>query len=124
MAKLSDITKTTEVLEPYDPEYVVKDSYAIPELSNSEKRFLRKLSILTNKMRREKVRGEWMPRWQCYRLAKYINSDYPTYRYLRVNIEENDYSFGTEDEDLVYDGKVSVVVAAAKKWLNSGLLKK
>ena len=51
-------------------------------------------------------------------------SEYPTYRYVGVNMDENDYFFGTEKEDLVFDGKVSVVVDAVAKWINSELKKK
>lgn len=116
-------TSSTDIVEPYDPAYLSdeKEEY---EISRSEKAWLRKVSILENKLRRSKIKYEWVERWECFRVEKFINSDYPTYRYLRVNMEENDYGFGTEKEDLVFDGKVSVVVDAAVKWVNSNLIKK
>ena len=51
-------------------------------------------------------------------------SEYPTYRYVRVNMEENDYSFGTEKEDLVFDGRASVVIDAVVTWVNSKVVRK
>lgn len=112
-----------DLVEPYDPAYLTdeKDEY---DISRSEKAFLRKVSILEGKLRKTKIKYEWIERWSCFRVERYINSDYPTYRYLRINMDENDYSFGTEKEDLVFDTKVSVAVDAAVKWVNSNIIKK
>ena len=111
-----------EPMEPYDPSYLDGDTENPYKLSAWEKKFLRKVSILQKKIRKEGY--EWLDNWQCFRVEKYINSDYPTYRYVRVNMDENDYSFGTEKEDLFYDGKVSEVVAEVKHWVNSNIIKK
>lgn len=113
-----------DILEPYDPNYLDDDTENPYKLSAWEKKFLRKVSILQNKLRKAGVHYEWLDNWQCFRVEKYINSDYPTYRYVRVNMEENDYSFGTEKEDLFFDSRVSEVVAEVKIWVNSKVIKK
>lgn len=119
MATLNNLQDLGDVLEPFDPNYLSNKPYEIPDISAYEKRFLRKVSILEKKLRRNNVYFEWLANWECFRVSKYIDdSEYPTYRYVRVNMDENDYSFGTEKEDLVYDGKVTVVVDAVVKWLN------
>lgn len=125
MTKLDDLRKLGEVIEPYDPDYLNDKPYEVPDLSSYEKRFLHKISILENKLKRKGVRFEWVERWECFRIKKYVlGSDYPTYRYIRVNMDENDYSFGTEELDLVFDGKASVIVDAAVRWLNSKVVRK
>lgn len=117
--------KNEDVLEPFDPAYLSDKGYEIPQISAKEKKFLHKLSILENKLKKAKVRYEWLERWRCFRVHRFFaGSEYPTYRYVRVNMEENDYSFGTEDEDLVFDGKSSVVVKAVSIWVNSKGIKK
>lgn len=117
--------KSENILEPFDPEYLSDKHYEIPDISSYEKRFFHKVSILEKKLRRNKVPFEWLDNWGCFRVHKYIaDSDYPTYRYVRVNMEENDYSFGTEKEDLVFDGRASVVVDAVVAWVNSKLVRK
>lgn len=118
MTKLDSLQKLDEVLEPFDPAYLSDKPYEIPRISSYERRFLHKVSIIENKLRRKGIRFEWLDNWKCFRVNKYVlGSEYPTYRYVRVNMEENDYSFGTEKEDLVFDGKASVVVDAVAKWL-------
>ena len=115
-AKVSENTP----LEPYDPAYL-GETEERDIISASEKSFFRKVSILQNKLRRSKIGYEWMPSWECFRIQKFIDSDYPMYRYVRVNVEENDYSFGTEKEDLVFSTRVSEVVEAAKAWLDKNI---
>ena len=116
--KLQEIT----VLEPFDPAYITGGT-PIAELSASEKKFCHKVSILWNKMRKLGVYGEWTG--YEFRVARYNpESEYPTYRYLTVNLDENDYSFGTEKEDLVYSTRVTEVVEAAKKWCNAKFVRK
>lgn len=122
MTKLDSLQRLNEVMEPFDPTYISDKGYQIPELSSYEKRFLHKVSILEKKLRRAKVKYEWLPSWECFRVKKFVlNSEYPTYRYVWVDMEENDYAFGTEDEALVYDGHSSVVVDAVARWINSDL---
>lgn len=107
-----------DILEPFDPEYLSDEPYQIPDISSYEKKFYRKISILENKLKRAGIRFDWNEYEECFRVWKYRNgSEYPTYRYVRVNMEEGDYSFGTEKEDLVFDTKVSVVVTAVAKWI-------
>lgn len=120
MRTLNDISELGDVLEPYDPNYISKKPYEIPDLSSYEKRFIHKVSIIEKKLIRNRIRFEWLHHKGCFRLSKYFNSDYPTYRYIYINMDENDYSFGTENEDLVYDGHASVVIAAAIDWLQNG----
>lgn len=121
MTKLNDLRKLNEVLEPFDPAYLSDKGYEIPDISSYEKRFLHKVSIIEKKLRRNGVKYEWLGDWECFRVRKYVmESEYPTYRYVRVNMDGNDYSFGTEKEDLVFDGKVSVVVDAVVAWINGG----
>lgn len=125
MKRLDNFQELGDVLEPFDPNYISNKMYAIPELSSYERRFLHKVSIIEKKLRRNRISFEWMENWECFRVRKHIlDSEYPTYRYVRVNMEENDYSFGTEKEDLVYDGRASVVIDAVVTWLNSKLVKK
>lgn len=125
MAKINSFQDLGDVLEPFDPNYISDKRYEIPQISSYEGRFLHKVSIIEKKLRRNKVRFEWLERWECFRVAKYIgDSEYPTYRYVRVNMEENDYSFGTEKEDLIYDGRASVVIAAVVTWVNSKMRRK
>lgn len=122
---MAKFDKSKDVVEPFDPAYVSDKGYEIPDISDYEKRFLRKVSIMEKKLRKTRIAFEWNERYDCFQVWKYVNgSEYPTYRYVGVNMDENDYFFGTEKEDLVFDGKVSVVVAAVAKWINSGLRKK
>lgn len=125
MTKINSFQDLGDVLEPFDPNYISDKAYEIPQISSYERRFLRKISIIEKKLRRNKVRFEWLERWECFRVSKYIgDSEYPTYRYIRVNMEENDYSFGTENEDLIYDGRASVVIDAVVTWVNSKIRRK
>ena len=121
----AEFDKKQDVVEPFDPAYVSDKGYEIPDISTYEKRFLRKVSIMEKKLRKARISFEWNERYDCFQVKKYVNgSEYPTYRYVGVNMDENDYFFGTEKEDLVFDGKVSVVVDAVAKWINSEMKKK
>lgn len=125
MKKLNNLKELGDVLEPFDPNYLSDKPYEIPQISAYERRFLRKVSIIEKKLVRNRVSFEWVDRWKCFRVRKYaLGSEYPTYRYVRVNMEENDYSFGTEDEDLVFDGHASVVIDAVVEWVNSKMVRK
>lgn len=125
MTKLESLQRLDEVLEPFDPAYISNKGYEIPDISSYEKRFFHKVSILEKKLRRNKVPYEWLSNWECFRVRKFMpDSEYPTYRYVRVNMDENDYSFGTEKEDLVFDGRASVVIDAVVTWVNSKMVAK
>lgn len=109
--------------EPYDPAYLEekedKNPYKLPE---SEKRFLRKISILQNKLHREHIHYEWMETLECFRVARYI-TEYPTYRYVRIYMDDNMYAFGDSNYDYEVDSNISVVLESVKKWINSSLKK-
>lgn len=112
--------KYEHLVEPYNPEYLSNAPYEVPQLSASERRWLRKVSIVEKKLIKERIRFEWLADWECFRVRRYVNgSEYPQYRYIRINMDENDYSFGTEKEDFVWDGKISVVMTEVKKWVNA-----
>lgn len=114
-----------KVVEPFDANYLTNKPYEVPQLSAYEKRFIHKVSVLEKTLKRNKVFFDWVSEWQCFRVHKFVlGSEYPSYRYVWVDADENEYLFGTENEALVYDGKASVVVNAVVKWLNSKLVKK
>lgn len=122
MKTTNDLSKLGSLLEPFDPAYITGGT-PIADLSASEKKFCHKVSILWNKMRKLGVRGEWTG--NEFRVARYNpGSEYPTYRYLVFDMETNDYSFGTETEDLVWSTRVTEVVEAAKKWCNAKFVQK
>lgn len=122
MRTTKDLKEVGSLLEPFDPSYITGGT-PIEELSSYEKRYCHKVSILYNKMRRLGVRGHW--NGSGFEVERYVlDSEYPMIRYLTVNMETNDYSFGTENEDLVYSTRVSEVVEAAKKWCNAKFIKK
>lgn len=125
MTKLDSLQALGDVLEPFDPSYISDKPYEIPQITAYERRFLHKVSIIEKKLRRNQIPFEWLENWECFRVRKYIlGSEYPTYRYVRVNMEENDYSFGTEKEDLFYDGHASEVIKEVVRWVNSKVVKK
>lgn len=120
MTRLDDLRKLNEVIEPYNPDYLSDKPYEIPQISAYEKRYLHKLSILENKLRRNKIKFDWLEDDECFRIWKYkLGSEYPSYMYLSVYMDENKYAFGGETEDVCVDGHASRVVEAALKWLNA-----
>mgnify|MGYP001007400510 CR=1 FL=1 len=122
MKTTKDLSKLDSLLEPFDPSYITGGT-PIEDLSASEKRFCHKVSILYNKMRRLDVNGYW--NGNEFEVERYMpGSEYPIIRYLTVNMDTNDYSFGTEKEDLVYSTRVTEVVEAAKKWCNAKFVRK
>ena len=117
--KYSEITKDDDN-EPFDPAYLTDKPYEAPEISSYEKRFLRKVSIIENKLRRAKVRYEWLEDYEMFRVAKYRNgSEYPSYMYIAIYMDDNTYAFGGWTEDAVVDGRASVVVKAAIEWMSN-----
>lgn len=118
--RLESLEQIGDILEPFDPEYLTNKEYVAPELSAYEKKFLHKVGIMESKLKKEKIRFEWLPDIEEFRIKKFRKySEYPVYMYLRVNVDENEYAFGDENMDLVYDSHISVVIDAAKKWLNN-----
>lgn len=117
--------KYEHLVEPYNPEYLSNLPYEIPHLSASEVKWLRKVSIVEKKLIKERIRFEWLENWECFRVRRYVNgSEYPQYRYIRINMEENEYAFGDEKWDLVYDSRISVVIEEVKKWVNANFKSK
>ena len=109
-----------DVMEPYDPSYVSDKPYEIPQLSASEKEYMRKLSILHNKLRSARLRIT-STEYEEYRISKRRvfkdkPSEYLTYMYLWV--EDGEYCFGTEDKVVFTSRRVSATVNKAIEWLN------
>ena len=109
-----------DVMEPYDPSYVSDKPYEIPQLSASEKAYMRKLSILHNKLRSARLRIT-STEYEEYRISKRRvfkgkPSEYLTYMYLWV--ENGEYCFGTEDKVVFTSRRVSATVNKAIEWLN------
>lgn len=111
-----------DLSEPFDPAYVSDEEFELSPIKGDEKSLLRKLNTCVKALRKANLNFVYEPYRHCFRVERYFNSDYPTYMYVYVNMDEGDYSFGTEDEDLVYDKKASVVVEAARKWVNATLV--
>ena len=88
------VDEEPDVLEPYDMEYL-------------------------------KEKFEWYGRWQCFRIYRYVSdSEFPTYRYVGYDVDNKDFFYGTEDEDIEYGRDVKVVVEAAYKWQTSEMVLK
>ena len=148
MTKIENIITDEErdVIEPYNPEYLLKDGYAIPELSSSEKRWLRKVGTLEAKLKRAHIPFTWDADYECFVLCKYITKPsenskrkknvlgtynilgrnetlekYGTYPYVMyANItEDGEYAFGGETEDICVSGRVSEVVAEIIEWMSN-----
>ena len=118
LAKI-EVEKDEDIVEPYDPAYITNTPYQIPNISARERRWLHKVGIVENKLKREHIHFEWLADWECFRVQRFRpGSDYPQVRYIRINMEENEYAFGDENYDLVYDSRISPVIAAVKEWVN------
>lgn len=118
LAKI-EVEKDEDIVEPYDPAYITNTPYQIPDISASEKRWLHKVGIVENKLKREHIHFEWLADWECFRVQRFRpGADCPQVRYIRINMEENEYAFGDENYDLVYDSRISPVIAAVKEWVN------
>lgn len=112
-------TDDEDIVAPYDPDYITNVPYQVPDIPRWEKKWLHKVGIVENKLKREHIHFEWLTDWECFKVQRFRpGSDYPQVRYIRINLEENDYSFGTETTDYVYDSRISVVMAAVKEWVN------
>ena len=66
---MHDFEELRDVMEPYDPSYVSDKPYEIPQLSASEKAYMRKLSILHNKLRSARLRIT-STEYEEYRISK------------------------------------------------------
>lgn len=110
-----------EIVEPYDPAYTDEEEDKNPcVISAKERRFLRKISILENKLKRNKIGYEWDSYRQRFEVARYAEeSEYPTYAYLWVDMSDNTYNFGTSYKDSWYDEKVGEIIDITIKWLGN-----
>lgn len=103
-----------DVLEPYDMEYLKAKSESGFKLSRTEEHFMVCVRKLEDELKRQKVKFEWYGRWQCFRIYKYVSdSEFPTYRYVGYDVDNKDFFYGTEDEDIEYGRDVKAVVEAA-----------
>lgn len=122
MYALGSITTEEErdILEPYNPDYLLKDGYAVPELSSYEKRFCRKIGTLYAKLRKAKIRATWLHDYKMFEVRK-TNSvtGYDWVMYIAVDMDENTYNFGGETEDVCVSGRVSEVIAAVVEWMSN-----
>lgn len=115
--------KELENLEPYDPAYVTDEPYEIPDISSYEKRFNRKISIIENKLRKNRIKFEWLDRYEIFRVSKFRQdssgkvSGYPTYQYIAVYMETNEYAFGGWEEDRCVSTRISDVIESVKEWM-------
>lgn len=108
-----------DMLEPFDVAYLNNEPSKVPDISSYEKRLYRKISILEKKLRRAHVSFEFDVNQMEFVVSRIAPSGYPINRRVYIDMAENEYVFGDENFDYIYDGKVSVVVEAVKKWCNS-----
>lgn len=109
-----------DVLEPYDMEYLKAESESGFKLSRTEEHFMARVRKLEDELKRRKVRFEWYGRWRCFRIYRYVSdSEFPAYRYVGYDVDNKDFFYGTEDEDIEYGRDVKVVVEAAYEWQTS-----
>lgn len=114
-----------DALEPYDMEYLKAKSGSGFKLSRTEERFMARVRKLEDELKRQKVKFEWYGGWRCFRIYKYVSdSEFPTYRYVGYDVDDKDFFYGTEDEDIEYGRDVKAVVEAAYKWQTSELVLK
>ena len=108
--------------DPFDPEYL-KGGYEIPDISSYEKRFCRKVSIVENKLKKNHIKYEWLERHEMFRVSKKRQdssgqvSGLPTYQYIAIYMETNEYAFGGWEEDRCVSTKISEVIESVKEWL-------
>lgn len=135
----SAVEYTRDVLEPFDPEYLTNEPYQVPEISPYEKKFYRKMNIVINKLRREHINFEWLENAEMFRVKKYrytlvsnmrkkdgslykpkkVYNECPTYMYIGIYMDTNEYCFGGWEEDLIVSSRISEVITEVKEWLNN-----
>ena len=109
--------------EPYDPSYLSNESYEVPDIDAYEKRFNRKVSIVENKLKKNHIRFEWLPQHEMFRVSKIRQSDdgkvsgLPTYQYIAIYMETNEYAFGGWEEDRCVSTRISDVIESVKEWM-------
>ena len=109
-----------DLLEPYNPDYLLKDGYAVPELSSYEKRFCRKVGTLHSKLRKAHIKVVWLADYEVFEVRKpNPKTGYEWVMYVSVNMDDNTYAFGGETEDICESGRVSEVVAAVVEWMSN-----
>lgn len=135
---LKNETVSCNYTEPYNVEYVSNRPYVIPDLAAGEKWFIRKVSIILNKLRREHIPFEYDNDYGVFAVSKYrytidgnrrnkkgkllapkkVYSKYPTYMYIGV-YDDGQYNFGGEYEDLIVSTRISDVIKVVKEWLSN-----
>ena len=119
------VDEEPDVLEPYDMEYLKDKSESGFKLSRTEEHFMACVRKLEDELKRQKVKFEWYGRWQCFRIYRYVSdSEFPTYHYVGYDVDNKDFFYGTEDEDIEYGRDVKAVVEAARKWQTSEMVLK
>ena len=114
-----------EVEEPFYPSYLDVSSYEIPDIGGYEKKFNRKVSIIENKLKKNHIAFEWLEQHEMFRVGKKRQddsghvSDYPTYQYIAVYMETNEYAFGGWEEDRCVSTRISDVIESVKEWLHN-----
>lgn len=112
--------QSDDILEPFDPEYLTNEPYKVPDISSEEMGFFHKVIILQNALRKSRIRATWMPNEQMFRVQKILPwTNTPSYMYIAIYMDTDEYAFGGWEEDLIVDNKVSAVVSAVKKWLTN-----
>lgn len=119
--RLSEHPEFDKVLEPIDPGYINGYKFKVPSLGNEA--WIRKVSILQNKLRRHHIRYEWEADSEMFRVWKYrtrngVEDEYPTVMWVGV-YDTGEYCFGGEEEDMIVSRRVSDVVNVVEEWLNN-----
>ena len=130
---------SNSVCEPFDPAYLSDKPYEIPDLSDYEKKFYHKMSIVINKLRRNHISFEWLEHDEVFRVKKFryeevgsvrnkrtgklvnpqrVYNEYPTYMYIAI-YDNKEYAFGGEEEDLIVSTRISEVIEKVIEWLNN-----
>lgn len=118
----------TEIVEPYDPEYLEENPQRDEVLSTYEKWYLKEVAKIEKALRQVRVAFDWDDRFDTFRVARYPRGEYPVYRYIWIE-EDNTYAFGPAESmesghDTVTTPRLSVLVRKVKTWTETKLIKK
>lgn len=118
------VDRFEDINEPFDPAYLTNKAYEVPDISSYERAFYRKMNIVINKLRKNRIRFEWLDDEEVFRVHKYrtdkrgVKSDYPTYMYIAI-YDNKEYSFGGEQEDMIVSTHIGEVIEKVVEWLNN-----
>lgn len=130
-------------------EYVQKDySYKVPDIDSYEKWCIRKVSIISNKLKRHRISSDYDPSSMTFRVQKYrykmsepteiryrrtksggkgkvtgdnshrVYDEYPTVQHIAF-YEDGTYGFGGDEEDLFTSSRISEVISYVEEWLGN-----